>query len=108
MLPEESRDFQKTIYHIVRQIPQGSVLTYGAIAMLAGRPQNARLVGRMLMISSDDINAHRVVNHKGRTVPSWPEQQILLHSEGVTFKENGCVDLRKHLWRIKQAQTLSK
>lgn len=41
---------------------------------------------------------HRVVNHMGRLAPGWTEQEWLLKGEGVTLKENGCVDLKKYLW----------
>lgn len=40
----------------------------------------------------------RVVNHTGRTAPFFYEQRGLLAAEGVTFKENGNVDMRKHQW----------
>ena len=41
---------------------------------------------------------HRVVNASGRLVPGWEEQKQILLEEGVSFKQNGCVDLKKHLW----------
>lgn len=43
---------------------------------------------------------HRVVNHQGRISPGWPEQIELLKNEGVTFKNDFCVDLKKHQWKI--------
>ena len=33
-----------------------------------------------------------------RLAPGWAEQEWLLKGEGVTLKENGCVDLKKYLW----------
>jgi methylated-DNA-protein-cysteine methyltransferase-like protein len=44
--------------------------------------------------------AHRVVNASGRTAPGWTEQRELLEREGVAFRENGCVDLKRHLFRL--------
>lgn len=41
---------------------------------------------------------HRVVNHAGRTAPGWREQRELLKDEGVEFKANGCVDMKRHQW----------
>jgi len=32
-------------------------------------------------------------------VPGWDEQRRLLDAEGVSFRKNGCVDLRLHRWR---------
>ena len=42
-----------------------------------------------------DFPCHRVVNHQGRNTPGWPEQVDLLKEEGVTFKNEFCVDLKK-------------
>ena len=90
------------IYSIVEEIPAGSVATYGQIAKLAGREKNSRLVGRALKMSSiyGDFPCHRVVNHAGRLVPGWEEQRNLLEKEGITFKDNNHVDLKKHLWIV--------
>ncbi len=91
--------FYKAVYDLVKQIPSGFVLTYGTIALLCGRPQNSRLVGKAMSQAPQEVFAYRVVNHIGRTVPDWAEQRVLLEAEEVTFKENGCVDLKKHIWR---------
>lgn len=94
--------FYNDIYDIVRKIPPGRVLTYGVIARLAGKPQYSRQVGRAMANAPSSLNLpfHRVVNSQGRTAPHWPEQQQLLENEKVTFKTNGCVDLKKHLWQL--------
>ena len=34
----------------------------------------------------------------GKVSPGWTEQKQLLLEEGISFKQNGCVDLKKHLW----------
>jgi methylated-DNA-protein-cysteine methyltransferase-like protein len=91
--------FRKTVYEIVADIPPGLVLTYGLLALLSGRPANARAVGKFMSQAPRDCRSHRVVNHAGRTVPGWAEQRALLEADGVTFKKNGCVDLKKYLWR---------
>ena len=88
----------KEIYKIVSKIPKGYVSTYGQIAMLADIPNNSRLVGRAMSFAPKNIPAHRVVNHKGRIAPGWEEQRELLVKEGVSFKTNGNVDLKRHLW----------
>lgn len=91
--------FKEKVYTIVKDIPIGYVLTYGTVALLAGRPRHSRMVGKFLKQAGKDLPAHRVVNHMGRTVPSWTGQRTLLEQEGVVFKENACVDLKKHLWK---------
>lgn len=89
------------ILSVVSCIPLGSVATYGQIAQLIGRERNARLVGRVLSQAElyGKYPCHRVVNSAGRLAPAWEEQRHLLWAEGVTFKTNGCVDLKKHQWR---------
>ena len=88
------------VLSVVEEIPEGRVATYGQIAGLIGREKNARLVGKILSMSQyyGRYPCQRVVNHAGRTAPGWPEQAELLVEEGVCFKENGCVDLRKFQW----------
>jgi len=87
------------VYAAVAGIPAGYVLSYGALAGMAGAPRNPRLVGQLMSRAPRELPSHRVVNHAGRTVPGWIEQRALLEAEGVIFKENGCVDLRYSLWR---------
>jgi methylated-DNA-protein-cysteine methyltransferase-like protein len=41
---------------------------------------------------------HRVVNHTGRLAPHFYDQKERLLAEGVTFRSNGCVDMKKHRW----------
>lgn len=88
------------ILSVVEEIPEGAVGSYGQIATLIGRDKNARLVGKVLSHASfyGDYPCHRVVNHAGRTAPGWTEQRQLLEAEGVCFKENGCVDMKKYRW----------
>lgn len=87
---------------VVQEIPRGKVATYKQIATLIGREKNARLVGKILSISHlyGNYPCHRVTNSQGRLVPHWLEQRYLLLEEGVTFKKNGNVDMKKHQWKI--------
>lgn len=95
---------ESLIYEIlsaVGEIPPGRVASYGQIAALIGREQNARLVGRVLSRAElyGEYPCHRVVNHAGRTAPGWREQRRLLEEEGVSFLPNGCVDMKRFRWR---------
>ena len=89
------------ILSVAACIPVGKVATYGQIAHLIGRERNARLVGRVLSQAGlyGKYPCHRVVNSAGCLAPAWEEQRHLLWAEGVTFKTNGCVDLKKHQWK---------
>ena len=95
-------DLAYQILEIVADIPKGKVASYKQIAILAGRSQNARLVGKILSHSEQYGNypCHRVVNSAGRLVPGWIEQRELLYQEGVVFKSNGNVDMKKCQWQI--------
>lgn len=90
------------ILSIVEEIPEGRVASYGQIARLAGYEKNARLVGKILSRASfyGDYPCHRVVNHAGRTAPGWSRQRQLLLQEGVGFKDNGCVDMKRFQWDL--------
>ena len=93
-------DLVYEVLSVVEEIPEGRVATYGQIARLTGRDRNARLVGRILGMSEyyGQFPCHRVVNHAGRTAPGFYEQRERLEAEGVGFRENGCVDLKKYQW----------
>jgi len=90
------------ILSAVSEIPLGKVATYSQIARLIGRDKNARLVGSVLRHAADygDYPCHRVVSHSGRIAPNFPEQKNRLLAEGVAFKNDTCVDLEKHRWKI--------
>lgn len=101
-------DLYHRIYRVVCQIPSGYVTTYGAVAAAVGIRSGARVVGyalNQLVLSPEALNsipAHRVVNRLGQLTGRgyFPGNSMLeaLESEGVTFVEPYCVDLKKHYW----------
>lgn len=93
-------DLVYEILSVVAEIPAGCVASYGQIARLIGREKNSRLVGAVLSEADryGDYPCHRVVNHAGRLAPNFPDQRALLTEEGVAFRDNGCVDMKKHQW----------
>ncbi|MEG0910811.1 MAG: MGMT family protein [Ruthenibacterium sp.] len=97
--------FTMKIYEVVRQIPRGCVASYGQIAMLAGNPRGARGVGFALHRNPEPgvIPCHRVVFKNGSVCTGFafggPEvQKQLLIDEGVTFLEDGRVDMARCRW----------
>lgn len=98
-------DFTETVYAVVRAIPAGTVLTYGAVAALADRPRAARAVGTALANLSSDLGVPwwRVINSTGRI--STPQihhvasvQRQLLENEGIPFTKGGRVAIREAAW----------
>ena len=91
---------REAVYAIVAQIPRGRVLTYGAIARLAGFPNHSRLIGRIMRAAPDgQLPCHRVVSATGRLAPHFPTQESLLAAEGVRLSPTGKVPLKTHLWQ---------
>ena len=94
--------FEK-IYEVVKSIPKGKVATYDQVALLAGNPRWARVVGYALHVNPYPgiIPCHRVVNREGRVAPGFAfggegVQRQLLESEGIVFEPNGRIDLEKY------------
>ena len=94
--------FEK-IYEVVKSIPKGKVATYGQVALLAGNPRWARVVGYALHVNPEPgiIPCHRVVNREGRVAPGFAfggegVQKQLLESEGIVFESGGRIDLGKY------------
>ena len=100
MKPVLGEDLIYEILSVVEEIPRGNVATYGQIARLIGRDKNARLVGKVLSKAEyyGEYPCHRVVNHAGRLVPGWIEQEDLLGNEGIPLKDETHVDLKKYQW----------
>lgn len=94
------------IYEVVCSIPEGKVATYGQVALLAGNPRWARVVGYALHKNPafGVIPCHRVVNRDGKTAESFAFgggdiQRQMLENEGVVFGADGRIDLDKFLWK---------
>lgn len=93
------------VYEIVKKIPAGKVTTYGQVAHLMGNPHFSQVVGFALHAnpSQSTIPCHRVVNRFGGLAEAFlfggiNQQRELLAKEGITFLEDGNVDLKKHMW----------
>lgn len=96
------------VYRLVKQIPRGRVLTYGALARALRLPGGARSAGRAMAAtpSGKGIPWHRVVGERGRILIREPYaslQRRLLESEGVSIAEMR-VNLKQHIWSISKRQ----
>lgn len=102
-------DFYRRMELVCAQIPYGKVATYGQIALLCGKPANARQVGYALNRGrgGNQVPAHRIVNAQGSlsgasSFETADLQAMLLRGEGVEVKwtEKGYrVDLKRYGWK---------
>lgn len=101
-------DFYKRMEMVCRSIPWGKAATYGQIALLCGKPRNARQVGYALGRGrlGEGIPAHRIVNARGilsgaAAFDVYDLQKRLLEAEGVEVletKDGWQVNLKKDGW----------
>ena len=102
----DNDNFFQRVYEIARQIPEGRVTSYGAIAKALGAARSARMVGWAMNASHnmEDVPAHRVVNRNGvltgkHHFDGTSLMQQLLESEGVEVIDNQIVDFEKLFWQ---------
>lgn len=102
----DNDNFFERVYEIARQIPEGKVTSYGAIAKALGAARSARMVGWAMNASHnrEDIPAHRVVNRNGllsgkHHFDGTNLMQQLLENEGIEVVDNQIVDFEKHFWQ---------
>jgi len=100
------------VYRLVKQIPRGRVLSYGALAKALRLAGGARSAGRAMAAtpSGKGIPWHRVVGERGKILIREPYaslQKKLLESEGVKITESR-VDLRSHLWKPTRQRAAKK
>ena len=104
-------EFNDRVYEVVRRVPRGKVAAYGQIARLIGQPRKARFVGYAMHGNPDPwdcaaqtgIPCHRVVFKDGALAPGFAfggpdEQRARLAAEGVSFLDDGRVDMRACQW----------
>lgn len=104
-LKSNNDNFFERVYEIVRQIPEGKVTSYGAIAKALGAARSARMVGWAMNASHnlEDVPAHRVVNRIGMLsgkhhFDGTNLMQQLLENEGIKVIDNQIIDFDKHFW----------
>ncbi len=105
MKSKNNSPLYQSIYDLVRQIPSGSVTTYGAIAKQVRC--SARSVGFAMaaLPPGNNIPWQRVINSQGRiSQRSDGEGNILQHDllsiEGIQFNKTGRIDLKNCSWDI--------
>lgn len=99
------------IYEVVKSIPKGKVATYGQVALAAGNPRWARVVGYALHCNPDPakIPCYRVVNREGRVSSAFVfggenAQVQLLKADGVKFLDETHVDMEN--FQVEKLQSI--
>ena len=92
------------VYRLVKQIPRGRVLSYGALAKILRLRGGARSAGRAMAAtpSGKGIPWHRVLGEGGKILVREPYaslQKKILESEGVSVIEFR-VNLKQYLWTL--------
>jgi len=99
-------NFFEQVYQVVREIPEGRVTSYGAIARALGTAGSSRMVGwamRAAHTAKPSIPAHRVVNRagilSGKHAFGNPDlMRQLLENEGVRVENDRIVDFESVFW----------
>ena len=92
------------IKEVLARIPRGRVLSYGSAAALAGLPNGARQVVRVLHSSAEKENLpwQRLLRKDGSiALPpggGFELQKALLEAEGVDVSRGGKVDMERYGW----------
>lgn len=100
----DSKQFAKSVYKLVNQIPYGKVMTYGQVAAILGFPRCAQYVGWVLHWSDfEKVPYQRVLNRFGGLASGYTRggrdaHKFDLISEGIEVRKDGTVDLKKYLW----------
>ena len=93
--------FERKVLTLVSRIPVGRVITYGDIAILAGRPGAARAVGNIMrQADRPGLPYHRVIAADGALggYSSLRLKRALLAAEGLTVTPCRVVGFAKIRW----------
>lgn len=101
--------FKEKVYNVVKTIPQGTVASYGQIALMIGIPRTARQVGWVLAKVTDEqqIPWWRIINNKGyisikNNEYSAMEQKQKLEKENIKVTDDFQIDIKKYRYIINQ------
>jgi methylated-DNA-protein-cysteine methyltransferase-like protein len=98
--------FFENVWDVVRQIPEGRVTTYGAIANYLGTKSSARMVGYAMNSSfglMPKVPAQRVVNRNGilsgkAHFATSTLMEELLQKEGIQVEDDKIVNFTNVFW----------
>jgi len=95
---------RESVYLLMAELPADKVTTYGDIAVMAGHPRAARIVGGIAHQGPDELSWHRLVNARGGLAIGYPGgqgvQRQLLELDGIECTDEYTVkDFGERRWR---------
>lgn len=95
-------DFRRVVFDVLRRVPRGRVVTYGQLALLAGRPRAGREVGWIAHEGGRRLPWRRVVNRFGGLASGYTGGRTGhkrdLETDGVRVRRDMTVDLERYQW----------
>jgi methylated-DNA-protein-cysteine methyltransferase related protein len=107
--PPNQQAYREQVWELARQIPPGTVATYGQIAQIIPLPMGVdpetykafgpRWVGGAMAACPNDVPWQRVINSQGKISkrPGAEKQRQLLEDEGILFVKDK-IDLKMYQW----------
>lgn len=96
-------DLVSAVYRIIATLPPDRVTTYGDLALFAGHPQAARIVGGIAHYGPDTLPWHRLVHADGRLAVGFPGgvdvQRQLLEQDGIACDTTTVNNFSAMRWR---------
>ena len=101
----EKPNYFDLVYQVVKEIPEGRVTSYGAIAHYLGLKSGARMVGYAMNAAHTlpDVPAHRVVNRQGLLTGRYhfstpTAMQEALEKDGVKVEKDQVQNFDQVFW----------
>lgn len=99
----ESDNLVASVYRLMAELPSDKVTTYGDLAVFAGHPRAARIVGGIAHQGPDTLPWHRLVHADGRLAVGFPGgvsvQQQLLTQDGFSCDATSVRNFRALRWQ---------
>jgi len=96
-------NFRQKIYQLIAQLPSEKITTYGDLAVMAGHPVEARIVGGIAHYGDEKLPWHRLVNRFGGLASGFPGgrevQEQLLLADGITCTNFIVDNFEARRWR---------
>lgn len=98
------KGLREAVYKLMARLPVDKVTTYGDLAVMAGSPRAARIVGGIAHRGPEELPWHRLVNAEGGLAIGYPGgqdvQRQLLLQDGIECTEDYRVkEFGERRWR---------